>query len=253
LPSTTPIEMASAPTPEPRGCRVVRGTRMRPVVLCFFACLFSMPIHAAPARAADGRGIAAGGNGRDAPACSACHGVQGAGQPDVAYPRLAGLDSAYLIEQLNAFAEGRRDNETMSPIAKALTPDERQAIAKFYAGLTAPKMEESKKADDKAIAAGAALASRGDWSKGLPGCGQCHGAAGQGVGKTFPGLAAQAAEYITAQLKAWKDGKRTNDPLHLMTGIASKLSDDQVAAVAAYYASLPVAAVASAMPLGSKP
>src|SRR5580692_9783108 len=226
---------------------------MPPIVLCIFVLLISTPIHAVTVHAADGRQIAAGGNGRNAPACSACHGAQGEGQPDAAYPRLAGLDSAYLIEQLDAFADGRRDNETMAPIAKALTPDERQAIAKFYAGLTAPKTEESKKADDKTVAAGAALASRGDWSKGLPGCGQCHGAAGQGVGKAFPKLAAQSAEYITAQLKAWKDGKRTNDSLHLMTGIASKLNDDQVAAVAAYYASLPVAAVASAMPLGSKP
>jgi cytochrome c553 len=226
---------------------------MRPVVLCFFVCLFSMPIHAAPAHAADGRDIAASGNGRDAPACSACHGVQGEGQPVAAFPRLAGLDSDYLIEQLNAFADGSRNNETMAPIAKALTPDERQAIAKFYASLVTPKIEEPTKADDKTIAAGAALASRGDWSKGLPGCGQCHGAAGQGVGKTFPGLAGQSAEYIISQLKAWKDGKRTNDSLHLMTGIASKLNDDQVAAVAAYYASLPVAAVASAMPQGSKP
>src|ERR1700689_5921980 len=141
--------MASAQTPEPQGCRVVRGTRMRPVVLCFFACLFSMPIHAAPARAADGRGIAAGGNGRDAPACSACHGVQGAGQPGAAYPRLAGLDGAYLTDQLNAFADGGRNNETMSPIAKALTSDERQAVAKFYAGLVTPKVDEPQKADDK--------------------------------------------------------------------------------------------------------
>lgn len=212
-----------------------------------------MPIDAATAHAADGQQIAANGNGRDAPACSACHGAQGEGQPDAANPRLAGLDSAYLIEQLNAFAEGRRDNETMAPIAKALAPDERQAVAKFYAGLVTPKIEGPTKADDKTIAAGAALASRGDWSKGLPGCGQCHGAAGQGVGKTFPKLAGQSVEYITAQLKAWKDGKRSNDSLHLMTGIASKLNEDQVAAVAAYYASLPVAAVAAAMPQGSKP
>jgi cytochrome c553 len=225
---------------------------MRPVVLCFFVGLLSMPIHIAPAHAADGRDIAAGGNGRDAPACSACHGAQGEGRPDLAYPRLAGLDSAYLIEQLNAFADGRRNNETMVPIAKALTADERQAIAKFYAGLATPKVDEPQKADDKTIAAGAALASRGDWSKGLPGCGQCHGATGQGVGKAFPTLAGQSAEYITAQLKAWKDGKRTNDPLHLMTGISGKLSDDQIAAAAAYYASLPAAAVTAA-PQGSKP
>jgi cytochrome c553 len=225
---------------------------MRPVVLCFFVGLLSMPIHIAPAHAADGRDIAAGGNGRDAPACSACHGAQGEGRPDLAYPRLAGLDSAYLIEQLNAFADGGRNNEAMVPIAKALTADERQAIAKFYAGLATPKVDEPQKADDKTIAAGAALASRGDWSKGLPGCGQCHGATGQGVGKAFPTLAGQSAEYITAQLKAWKDGKRTNDPLHLMTSISGKLSDDQIAAAAAYYASLPAAAVTAA-PQGSKP
>lgn len=226
---------------------------MRPVVLCFFVLLLSMSVHITTAHAADGRDIAANGNGRDAPACSACHGAQGEGQPVAAYPRLAGLDSEYLIDQLNAFAEGSRDNETMAPIAKALTPDERQAVAKFYAGLVTPRIDEPQKADDKTIAAGAALANRGDWSKGLPGCGECHGAAGQGVGKAFPGLAGQSAEYIMSQLKAWKDGKRTNDPLHLMTGISSKLSDDQIAAVAAYYAGLPVPAAASAMPLGSKP
>jgi cytochrome c553 len=120
--------------------------------------------------------------------------------------------------------------------------------------LVAPKIEEPTKEDDKINAVGAALASRGDWSKrGLSGCSQCHGAAGQGAGKTFPGLAGQSTEYIISQLKAWKNGKRTNDPLHLMTGIASKLSDDQFAAVAAYYASLPMATLSAVKPLGSKP
>ena len=240
MPSTTSIDLAS-----------IRSLRL--VVLGFLVLLLSMPIHTATANAADGGQIAASGNGREAPACSACHGAQGEGQPDVANPRLAGLDSEYLIAQLNAFAEGSRGNETMAPIAKALTPDERQAVAKFYAGLVTPKIEESHKADDKTVAAGAALAGRGDWSKGLPGCDQCHGAAGQGVGKTFPALAGQSSDYIMRQLKAWKDGKRSKDPLHLMTGISSKLNDDQVAAVAAYYASLPVTAAAAAKPRGSTP
>ncbi len=226
---------------------------MHPVVLCTLVLLLSMPIHAVRAYAADGREIAANGNGRDAPACSACHGAQGEGQPDAANPRLAGLDSEYLVAQLNAFAEGSRDNETMSPIAKALSPDERQAIAKFYAGLATPKIEEPQKPDDKTIAVRCRLGRSRRLVEGVAGCGQCHGAAGQGVGKTFPGLAGQSAEYIVGELKAWKDGRRTNDPLHLMTGIASKLNDDQIAAVAAYYASLPVAAAASAVPQGSKP
>jgi cytochrome c553 len=224
---------------------------MPPIAFCFLVLLISMPVHAVTVYAADGRQIAASGNGREAPACSACHGEQGEGQPDVANPRLAGLDSEYLMAQLNAFAEGTRYNETMSPIAKALSPDERQAVATFYAGSVTPRIEGSHPADDKTIAAGAVLANRGDWSKGLPGCGQCHGAAGQGVGKSFPALAGQSGEYIMKQLKAWKDGKRSNDPLHLMAGISSKLNDDEIAAVAAYYASLPVKAAVK--PQGSKP
>ena len=139
-----------------------------------------------------------------------------------------------------------RDNETMPPIAKALTPDERQAIAKFYAGLVAPKMEEPQKADDKTIAAGAALGRPGRLVEGVAGLWPMPRRCRAGRRKDVPCLAGQSAEYIMSQLKAWKDGKRTNDPLHLMTGISSKLSDDQIAAVAAYYASLPVAAAASA-------
>ena len=227
--------------------------RVRSLMMALSVILLALPGLMVRAYAADGQAIAANGNGRDAPACSACHGERGEGQPAAAYPRLAGLDSGYLVGQLEAFAQGSRDSETMGPIAKALSPDERRAVATFYAGLDAAKVEEPKKPDEKTVEIGRSLADRGDWSKGLPGCGACHGGAGQGVGKTFPKLAGQSAEYITSQFKAWKDGKRTGDPLHLMTGIARKLNDDQVAAVAAYYANLPVVAAAPTTPPGSKP
>lgn len=187
--------------------------------------------------AADGRDVAANGNNNGAPPCSACHGEQGEGRPDAAYPRLAGIDAKYLLQQLNDFADKSRDNEVMHPIAKSLSPDERAAVASFFAESIAPIAPEPKKPDDKVVAAGAALALRGDWSKGLPGCGQCHGPAGQGVG-VFPKLAGQNVAYITNELKAWKTGKRSNDPMHLMTGVVSKLDEGQIAAVAAYYASI---------------
>jgi cytochrome c553 len=232
-----------------RGLSIDPGT----MIVVALILLSNMPVLAQSARAADGQAIAANGNGGGAPACSACHGEHGEGRPDAAYPRLAGLNSEYLVRQLNAFAGGGRFSEAMQPIATALTPDERKAISEFYAGLAAPKVEESTKADNKTIAIGARLADRGDWSDGLPGCSRCHGPAGQGVGSAFPALAGQSAEYITSQLKAWKEGKRTDDPLHLMTGIANKLNDDQVAAVAAYYASLPVAAAAVTASQGLKP
>lgn len=207
--------------------------------------LMVSPPLASTAFAADAQTIAASGNNAGAPACSACHGQAGEGRPDAGYPRLAGLDARYLLRQLNDLADGNRASDTMHPIAKALGPDERAAMASYYASLSAPKVAGEKKADGKVLAAGAALAQHGDWANGLPACRQCHGPSGQGVGSSFPKLAGQSAQYIAAQLKAWKAGRRGNDPLHLMTGVASKLDDQQVSAVAAYFASLDVRMPAS--------
>jgi len=206
------------------------------------ACCVLHATFAGPAlAAADGSDLAANGNKNGAAACSACHGNHGEGRPDAAYPRLDGLDSAYILQQLNDFADRKRNNAIMAPIAKSLSPQERQAVASFYSSQTAAKAPEPKTPDEKFVARGAMLALRGDWPKGLPGCSRCHGPNGEGVGGTFPRLAGQSAEYITQELKAWQQGQRTNDPLHLMTGIATKIDDGEIAAVAAYYASLPPA------------
>jgi cytochrome c553 len=66
-------------------------------------------------------------------------------------------------------------------------------------------------------------------------CKGCHGAEGQGVGKN-PALAGNKEEDIVQALKDYKSGKRTNAA---MKTFAMKLSDDDMANVAAYYASLP--------------
>jgi cytochrome c553 len=71
-------------------------------------------------------------------------------------------------------------------------------------------------------------------------CAACHGANGQSVSDTIPNLAAQRAGYIEAQLKAFKDGTRkaqtTTSPAAIMTAIATQLSADDIANVAAYFA-----------------
>ncbi|MFC3207607.1 c-type cytochrome [Aquamicrobium soli] len=207
------------------------------------ACAASLAVAAilmvSPAAAQDGAAIAANGVS-GAPACASCHGTQGEGNAESGFPRLAGLNAAYLVHQLASFVDGTRKNDIMPPIAKALTPEQRQAVADFYAGQKVASAT-AEKPDAKLLARGAALAITGDWSHGVPACGQCHGPAGQGVGTAFPRLAGQGATYIENEIAAWKDGKRGNDPLHLMSGIAHKLSDDEVKAVAAYYAGLHVA------------
>jgi cytochrome c553 len=125
----------------------------------------------------------------------------------------------------------------MTPIAQTLRGDEREAVARYYAGLsgsatlTEPVPEMNS--------AGARLANQGRWSQGLPACVQCHGAMGSGVGAIFPALAGQSALYIENQLYAWQQGTRTSGPLGLMKVVASKLSATDIQAVAAYFSALP--------------
>ncbi|QDM16077.1 cytochrome c [Tardiphaga sp. vice278] len=82
--------------------------------------------------AADGRDIALHGNGTGAHACASCHGEAGEGIPADGYPRLSGLSAAYLVHQLESFADGKRSKAVMTPIANALTPEDRQAVADYY-------------------------------------------------------------------------------------------------------------------------
>ena len=74
-------------------------------------------------------------------------------------------------------------------------------------------------------------------------CAACHGANGVSVSDTIPNLAAQRAAYIEAQLKAFREGTRKGvglvNPTATMTAIATQLSADDIANVAAYFASLP--------------
>jgi len=202
------------------------------------AALLLLGMSAPPVLAADGAANAAPGR---AASCSPCHGQNGQGQPATGIPRLAGLNAQYLERQLESFKDGTRKNRIMLMIASDLTDGERNALANYYAGMATPKSETAP-ADAALIAAGAKLAATGDWSKDLPGCGQCHGAAGLGVGTDFPRLAGQWAIYIEKALRSWKAGDRKNDPMGVMANVANKLTDDQIKSVAAYYESLPVAA-----------
>ncbi len=74
-------------------------------------------------------------------------------------------------------------------------------------------------------------------------CSACHGLNGVSVGDAIPNLAGQKAAYLQVQLRALKDGARKNA---IMNAIAAQLSADDIANVAAYFASLPGAGMASA-------
>ena len=201
---------------------------------------------------ADGASIARTGTGA-APACQTCHGPAGEGFAQANFPRLAGLGASYLKRQLDAFADGTRQNASMMPIAKALSVADRTEVAKYYAALPAPATAPAVSANTApsattasaatpAVSLGATLATRGRWAESLPACEQCHGPGGRGAGPEFPALTGQSATYLAAQLTAWKAGTRPPGPLGLMSVVAKKLSDAEVLAVADYFASLPAKA-----------
>lgn len=187
----------------------------------------------------DAATIAAHGNGTGATACSSCHGKDGGGQPAAGYPRLAGLEAAYLQRQLDSFANGTRDIPAMATIAKALTPEERHALAAYYARMPIPAALAKGAAEPSSDKLGEELATRGMWSKQVPGCVKCHGPHGVGVGPNFPPLAGQPARYIADQLRDWQRGQRKNDPLELMQHVSSALDDADIKAVAAWFAAQP--------------
>ncbi len=203
------------------------------------AMLIALPITSA--QATDAAAITTQGNGKGAAPCMACHGIDGGGQVAAGNPRLAGLDAAYLQKQLDDFASGSRSSPVMQATATALSEDERQALASYYSKLPIPPaLAKPAIALPPVDSVGSVLATRGRWDKQVPACVQCHGPAGVGVGAHFPALAGQPAAYIKAQLKAWQQGTRHNDPLKLMQHLSAALSTQDIDAVAAWFAAQPL-------------
>lgn len=194
---------------------------------------------ATQARAADGKTIVMQGNGKGAPPCMACHGIQGQGNAAGGFPMLAGHSAHYLAKQLRDFQQGLRSNATMAPIAKALTDDQIQAVATYYASQKPPaKAPGDKKASKSELELGKELVTQGQWGQGIPACVRCHGPDARGNPPHFPPLAGQGAGYIEAQLKAFKDNSRHNDAGRMMRHVAEALSATDVSAVASYLATV---------------
>lgn len=72
------------------------------------------------------------------PACLACHGPNGAGDPMAGVPALSGQRAAYTVSQLNAFRSGVRANDrnaTMRTASRWLSDEEIHAVSEYIAGL----------------------------------------------------------------------------------------------------------------------
>ncbi|MBU3547608.1 cytochrome c [Polynucleobacter sp. P1-05-14] len=86
-------------------------------------------------------------------------------------------------------------------------------------------------------AAGEALYSNGDATRGVTACITCHGPKGQSAIGTWPKLSAQHAAYLTKQLKNFKEGTRANP---IMMGMAATLTQEDMQNISAFLSKQPI-------------
>ncbi|MCW8806918.1 MAG: cytochrome c4 [Rhodanobacter sp.] len=164
--------------------------------------------------------------------CGACHGMDG-NSTNPQFPKLAGQSAQYIVRQLNDFKSGKRANPIMSGMAASLSEQDMHNVGAYFASKTSvPGV-----ADQALVEHGEKLFRQGDLKRGIPACMACHSINGRGnPGAIYPQLAGQHAGYVQATLKAWHDGTKWGDDgrAQIMPSIASKLTGDDIAALASY-------------------
>ncbi len=167
--------------------------------------------------------------------CAACHNPDGNSTAS-ANPKLAGQHPEYLAKQLVDFkANKTRKTAAMMGFAGAMSVADMRNVSAYYA-----EQKPKEGAARNAIAAkqGEKIYRGGIPEKSVAACAGCHGPAGMGIPAQYPRLAGQWAEYTKLQLANFRVGERANDPAGMMRGVASRMSDKEIEAVADYVAGL---------------
>ncbi len=164
--------------------------------------------------------------------CTACHGAEGNSPLMPNYPKLAGQGERYLLKQMKDIKSGARPVVEMTGMLDGLDDQDMADIAAWYASQTSTLGE----ADPELAQRGEEIFRGGKLGDGVPACTGCHSPDGAGLDLAFyPKLSAQMAEYTAKQLEDFREGVRTNDgDAMVMRGVAEKLSNKDIKAVASY-------------------
>lgn len=161
--------------------------------------------------------------GRDKAAfCSHCHGADGnSTEPEI--PRLAGQNADYLVDQIQRFATGKRQDYIMTSLARTLSDDDKIALAVYFASET-PRKVAADPVSAQTLEHGR--------QKYLSVCMPCHGTDGKG-NKGYARIAGQHERYIIHTLTNFHNGTggRTSAAMSM---VAKDLSNNDVTALAAY-------------------
>ena len=171
--------------------------------------------------------------------CAACHAADG-NSVAAANPKIAGQFAEYLHKQLVDFKapagkKPARDSAIMTPLVANLSDDDMKGLAAYYAG---QKLKPAAAVDKDLAALGQKIWRGGIPASNVPACAGCHGPAGASIPTQYPRLSGQFFEYTVAQLKAFREGARTNDPNGVMRGVAARMTEREIQAVAQYAAGL---------------
>ena len=171
--------------------------------------------------------------------CVACHGGDG-NSVAPANPKIAAQFPEYLYKQLSNFKaqdgkKAQRENPIMAGMVANLSDADMHGLAAYYSG---QKLRPDWARDKNLAALGQKLYRGGNLETGVSACAGCHGPSGAGIPSQYPRIGGQYVEYIEAQLTAFRSGTRANDPNGMMRGVAARLSDQEIKAVAQYIAGL---------------
>lgn len=189
------------------------------------------------------RSLAQGGPvGTGLAACSRCHGLDGAGRPSGAFPRLDIQTPDYLLLQLEAYADGTRHSGIMQPVAAELEKAEMRRLADYYSSKSSVLQEKPSTGVETLRELGEKLAMVGLPEQGIPACLSCHTEDPAARDPLYPALAGQYASHTIQQLELYKTGRRRATPAAvIMAVIAERLTAEHIKAVSVYLSSLPPA------------
>jgi len=166
--------------------------------------------------------------------CAACHGVDGNSQLSE-NPKLAGQNASYIVKQLNDYKSGARVNVIMAGMVAALSDQDMQDIAAWYAS----QQVTLQGADPETLEMGETLYRAGIKELSVAACSACHSPTGNGNAPAgFPSLSGQHPEYTLLQLKAFRSGERQNDQSSMMRTVVERLTDQELEALASYVSGL---------------
>jgi len=185
-----------------------------------------------------------GGNLNTELMCASCHGNDGVGT-SANWPSIAGQRAEYTFKMLKDYQDGKRNNGDSSAImvsvASVLSDQDMADLAAFYAALPLPagRALPSQAGISAEMAAQAEqLVLRGDGERLLAPCAACHEARGRGQEQDIPALVGQMPDYFVRTMLDYRDGSRSSDLYARMRHISKVLTDEEINALAAYYANL---------------